>query len=246
MNGSTPVFIDNYPKAHKFGFNPCTFISSELYNNKPVVRKNNITDSLGQLEDLFFSSVSRCVVDKHSLPYTVIAGKKGCNFDDGTRYCQDGYLKIKTAGENDSYYIDESDIFLTDEKGSALRCPVCGNNNLGYGSLIEINSTDHTAEDTAKLIANAVNFATLDIESLRYPSERKAEIEEHLYNEIIGVSETFNPKQQQNEIRIMSAYEGKLDVVFDTKAVFEKVMSSVDTKAMKMKYPAFKKSVINL
>ncbi|NIT99392.1 MAG: hypothetical protein GWN01_00120 [Nitrosopumilaceae archaeon] len=112
--------------------------------------------------------------------------------------------------------------------------------------MIEINSTDHTAEDTAKLIANAVNFATLDIESLRYPSERKAEIEEHLYNEIIGVSETFNPKQQQNETRIMSAYEGKLDVVFDTKAVFEKVMSSVDTKAMKMKYPAFKKSVINL
>lgn len=240
--GSYIKFLQGYPKKHNFNFNHCTFLSSELYNEHPVVRMNEITESLGELEDLFFATVARCVVDKNALPYTIIAGKKGCNYDDGTQFCNDGYLAIRSTIDGG----EPKSITLTDEKGALKRCPKCGSNNLGYGGIVEVNTKNIGADDTAKLIQNAVNFAYLDVEALRYPSERKNEIQLSIYNDIVGVSETFNPNQQQNETRIMSAYEDKLSVIFSTKKNLETFMSTVDTKAMIMKHSSFKESLYNL
>lgn len=237
--GDKISFIDGYPKSHNFGFNPCTFISNKMYNNFPVVRSNNITESLGQLEDLFFSCVSRNIIDKHMLPYTVINGQKGCSYDDGTVYCSEGFLK--TRGSD-----GELELSLTDSNGGAKRCPQCGNSEIGYGGLIEVDATGLDADQIAKKADNAILFKHLDVDILKYPSERKEEIAHGIFNEVVGISEALNPRQQHNELHVLSTYESQLNVMFDTKKVFECFMSLVDTKVLKIANASYVKTVFDL
>lgn len=232
------IFEEN--KDHNFGFNTCSFISNNLYNDRPVIRSNNITDSLGDIEQLFFVHVASCMIDKHSLPYTIVAGQRGCDFDDGTRYCSDGFLKIRSI-ENDG-----ADITITDSKGAPQRCHVCGNNSMGYGSIVEINSTGLNASDLSALISNAVNFTNVDTDILEHITKRKTQLENDIKNSIVGISETFNPSQQHNELRVLSTYENQLNVIFKTKAVFENLITMVDTKCYKMLYNNYITSSVDL
>lgn len=229
---------------HNLGFIPALFVSNQYYNQSPVIRKNNITDSLGDLEELFIVNTLRNVVDKHIAPYTISANTSGCDYDDGSIYCDEGYLKTRVLPDGVSG--DLSSVSVTDMKGSPRRCPQCNDKPLGFGSIAEIRSTGLDADAIASLIQNAVNYVALDESALTYPSTRNTELETKIKNRVIGKTEEYNARQQHNELRIMSTYEDRLDVIFETKQVAETFISSADTKAMKIRYNNYKETVVNL
>lgn len=240
--------IEDESMDHGFGFCPVDFISNrKLSYTKPLVRINPLVTSLGDFEELLTVSILANVINKHIVPYVVEMKKTGdaagCQYRVGSTYCQNGYMYQSAPPTTDGTI--NHPVSLLDVDLNAAKCPVC-NTETGYGSKLDIPALNLSADEYAQVSENIISFKSLGAESLEYPDKKKRELETEIYNKIVNKQDSLNNAQQHNEIRVQSTKDDQLTVIFREKGVFEELMESVITKAIKIQMPSYIKTEVSL
>jgi hypothetical protein len=224
-------------EKHGLNVNPVTFISDKLPDfTKPIIRGNHLLDSLGDIEELLIIGILENIINRHIIPYVVKASQTGCRYNEGNQFCKNGYIWQTIKNESPVQVISD---------GKPVKCKHC-NSEIGFGSVIEIETKNLDADQIAKVIQNVIEYKHLSIDILKHPSEVKKAKEQEIHNKIVNKQETLNNAQQHNKERVESTYENPKSVLFYWKMTFEKIYSELITKTLKYKNNNYKNTEVSL
>ena len=223
---------------HSLGRCPANFLNNKnLYADNQIVKASPISKSLGEIMDLLSLYTNKNTLDNHILPHVVKYGGDGCDYDNGYNYCDNGLLKVKQTEGDDSWAIDA-------ETHKFLRCPKC-NKTLGQAETITVPTPRDKEE--YDLAVNAITYVTPDTQIFEYSDKRINDKEKKIYNQVVGITQELNPKQQQNEVRVVTNLENQNQVLITWKRPFETSMERTNNDILIFRYmDKFLGSIVDL
>ncbi len=218
--------VDN---EHHLGYCPAWFISNKKIKEKYYTRKNHLTQSFGDIQDLTFLKTLKSIISPHAFYHFVVKSKSNssCGYKQGNIYCANGYLYMSGEEGSDTRVLSKSG-------NSAEPCPIC-NKSLGIGNEI---TTPYTFTDAGAISepASVVRFIAPDTQILEYSDKFVYAKEESIFSNIVGANEALNPKLNHNESAYKYNSEGQLSVLLNWKTVFEYLIEQIDSTILKLRY----------
>lgn len=218
---------------HKLGFCPIVWFWNKNLNQNSIVKEHPFTDSLGDLDWLLFSEISKNHSDLYALYPIITNYVDDCNYSDASgSFCQNGYLVRNN---------DEGNIINNFTNGIPTECPICGTSKLsGAGTSISVATP--TAEDSTNIL-ESVKFITSNTDNLRLIEEKIISKQEKLYISLTGASKNID--KAINEKQVLSVNSDKEQVLSNlayTYSLSEKLANDMLAKYL---YNDFLSSDIN-
>jgi len=223
---------------HSLGRCPANFLNNKnLYTDNEIVKASPISKSVGEIIDLLVLYTNKNTLDNYMLPATIKYGSSDCDYDDGNYYCDSGLLKVKTEDASDSWALN-----VTTNK--FVKCPKC-NKKLGTAETITVPTPE--SKEEYDLAVNALTYITPNTEIFEYSDKRITDKEKKIYNQVVGVSQELNPKQQQNEVRVITNLENQKQTLINWKKPFEYSMERTNNDVLIFRYAEkFLGSIVDL
>jgi len=217
---------------------PANFLNNKnLYSDNEIIKASPISKSIGEILDLLVLYVNKTIIDNYIVPYIVKYGDNDCDYDNGAYYCDGGLLKVKAEQGEDSWAQDG-------RTHKFFKCPKC-NKTTGYAETIKVPTPQD--KDEYDLATNALTFITPDTTIFTYSDTRIADKEKKIYNQVVGITQDLNPKQQQNEVRVKTNLENQNQVLINWKKPFESSIMRTNNDVLMFRYKdKFLGSVVDL
>lgn len=224
--------------SHELGRCPANFLNNKnLYSDNEIVKASPISKSVGEILDLLVLYTNKNTLDNYMLPTTIKYGDDDCSYDDGNFYCDSGLLKVKTEDGHESWALDNT-------TNKFVKCPKC-NKRLGTAETITVPTPRDKEE--YDLAVNALTYKTPDTEIFVYSDTRITDKEKKIYNQVVGVTQELNPKQQQNEVRVITNLENQKQTLINWKRPIENSMERTNNDILIFRYAEkFLGSIIDL
>lgn len=218
-----------YESQHELGYCPARFFWSTPINTKDKeVKKNPISDQLGEIDTFFFKDTSFKHLETYAAYPIYWTFAQDCDYEynqeqTGHReYCDGGFLR-----DNSGHYIMQGN--------SIAACPKCSAKKLsGAGSLIEVEPPG-LVNDKADL-REPVGIVEVSRDSLDYNKESLRDKWQDIYTAVTGYGGEPNNDQAVNEKQIIAAFESRKQVLLYIKDQFEKAQAWVDKTICKLRY----------
>lgn len=210
---------------HFLGYAPAkSFWTTPLNDETTIRKKNQVINSLSELDWLLFFEYSKKYLDLYaSFPiYSVYKTK--CNYIDidTTQPCVNGYI---------TYNERRGDKDVPQKK----KCPKCSTAvKVGPGQVLEFGAPQD--KDDPDLLRNPVKIIGAEETSLKYVQGEVMRLESDIYRNATGAEREEDNSQAKNEDQIKKGLEAKSSIYLSIAQNFEIIHSWALTTIFKLRY----------
>ena len=223
-------------EPHNLDRCPAVWLSQLDFNSSSnIIKSNPLCKSIGKIEDLQIIYTLKNILSPYAFFQFIVKFKNdsACNYDNGSHYCDGGYLRRRE--DNSSVTVGTSN--------ALARCPQC-NKAPGVGDVI--SKPIPTSSDEPQL-NNVIEFVAPGTQIMEYGDKYILNLENDLFNNIMGSDDILNPNQNHNELAYKYNVEGEQSTIIKWKTMFENTISLVLDNTLELVYgDAYKGNVINL
>lgn len=189
---------------HDLGYCPATFFWKEAIKKKqPIIKRSPLTPALTNLNWLLFFETARRGLETYAAYPIIVSFKDKCTYfekhEGQEYYCNNGILDLQEKGK--------------------VACPACSKNKLiGPGTLFKVPMPANKEQPSN---IDAVKVIPAETESLKYCTERSAELWDEIFYDCVGYGGDDMKSQAVNEKQVRAGFESKQNILVGLKENLE-------------------------
>jgi len=224
-----------YEIPHGLGYCPArTFWTTPLSYRRPLIKKQALSEHVGDLDMLLFFTVSNEHLNLYARYPVYWAFGADCNYENET---QDSHCSNGIMHKNDGRVLERD--------GKAVPCPVCERKRLdGAGSLIEIDPPNRV-NDKADL-REPVGFLSIPREALEYNNEDLERRRLQILTSVTGFQGMPINNQAVNEKQVLAIFESLEAALKEPQSNFEQAIQWEHETICRLRYNSFQSASVNL
>lgn len=211
--------LDN---PHGLGYCPVFFFWNQPIDiRNPELKNSPILREMSSLEWYLFFYISKHYNDMSGSYPIFSVLQEDCNYDNENEYCEGGVLRGKEEG-----------IYLLDQNGNPLPCPVCSKKRLvGPGTVVERPFPDSDNPDF-----DPIKRVSVDGTSLTYNVEEEKRLREEIIYRCTHNQNGIITQEAVNEDQVEANFEEQTQVLRRYKQSFEHIMNLVGATICRLRH----------